>query len=284
LLCLAPDAVGLFGAIEAISGSVRGSFCGYGFHLPKLERHQLRAAGFPRFVGLSPFFSYPVDSFAVHTGEVAKTLLIVDDDSFARITLTETLTSHGFHVVESCETASEAIRVHRSKLPLAALVDLDLGKGPTGLDVATAMRRDNPAVGIVFLSSYRDPRLIASRGQKPPLGSQYLVKSDLSDVRTLLRAIELSITAKKSTSAWDSPINDLSTLTNTQIETLKLVAEGHSNREIARIRHVTEKSVEQTVGRIASKLGIVNRLETNQRVAIAQAFFRNLGVTIHGRH
>jgi two-component system, NarL family, nitrate/nitrite response regulator NarL len=214
---------------------------------------------------------------------VNKTLLILDDDSFARITLTETLTNHGFHIVGSCSNAADALQTHRDKRPLAALVDLDLGKGPTGLDVATAMRRDNPAVGIVFLTSYRDPRLIASRGQNPPLGSQYLVKSDVSDIRILVGAIEGSITGKKNSSAWDAPINDLSALTSTQIDTLKLVAQGHSNREIARIRHVTEKSVEQTVARIAGKLGIVNRLETNQRVAIAQAFFRGLGVTIHGR-
>lgn len=72
----------------------------------------------------------------------------------------------------------------------------------------------------------------------------------------------------------------MSTLTRTQVDTLRLVAEGHSNRQIARLRHVPEKTVEQTVARIAKKLGIVNRLETNQRVAIAQAFFRNLGVAI----
>jgi DNA-binding NarL/FixJ family response regulator len=252
-------------------------------HVERIFLSGFLQAGAPTFDGLSPLFPYLGASFADHTGKVTKTLLIVDDDSFAKITLTETLTSQGFQVIGACKTAAEAIQVHRSKRPLASLVDLDLGKGPTGLDVATAMRRDNPAVGIVFLSSYRDPRLVASRGQKPPLGSQYLVKSDLTDVRSLVAAIEKSIAAKKNTSAWDSPINDLSTLTNTQIETLKLVAEGHSNREIARIRHVTEKSVEQTVARIASKLGIVNRLETNQRVAIAQAFFRNLGVTIHGR-
>ena len=212
---------------------------------------------------------------------MSKTIIVVDDDSFARMTLTETLKGQGLRVVASCSSAHDALIAHRDKRPLAALIDLDLGKGPTGLDVATAMRRQNPSVGIVFLTSYRDPRLIASRGQQPPLGAQYLVKSDLADPHTLVSAIDKSISAKKNTSAWDTPVNDLSALTNTQIETLKLVAEGHSNKEIARLRHVKEKSVEQTVARIAQKLGIVNRLETNQRVAIAKAFFRNLGVTLH---
>lgn len=212
---------------------------------------------------------------------MTKTIIVVDDDSFARMTLTETLKGQGLRVVASCSSAHDALRAHREKRPLAALIDLDLGKGPTGLDVATAMRRQNPTVGIIFLTSYRDPRLIASRGQKPPLGAQYLVKSDLADPHTLVNAVEKAISAKKNSSGWDTPVNDLSALTNTQIETLKLVAEGHSNKEIARIRHVKEKSVEQTVARIAQKLGIVNRLETNQRVAIATAFFRNLGVTLH---
>lgn len=212
------------------------------------------------------------------------TIIVVDDDSFARMTLTETLKGQGIRVVASCRSAHDALISHREQRPLAALIDLDLGKGPTGLDVAAAMRRQNPSVGIVFLTSYRDPRLIASRGQQPPLGSQYLVKSDLADPRTLVRAIEKAISAKKKTLGWDAPVNDLSALTDTQIETLKLVARGHSNKEIARLRHVKEKSVEQTVARIAQKLDIVNRLETNQRVAIAKAFFRNLGVTIHDSH
>lgn len=209
-------------------------------------------------------------------------ILVVEDDNFARMTLTETLIRHDMRVVASCSNAREALKAHLLHRPSCALIDLDLGKGPTGLDVAGAMRRENPVVGIVFLTSYRDPRLIASRGQQPPLGSQYLVKGDLSIASTLLDAIERSVTAKKNTAAWDVPVNDLSDLTTTQVETLKLVAQGHSNRQIARLRHVTEKSVEHTIARIAKKLGITNRLEQNQRVAIATAFFRNLGISIDG--
>jgi DNA-binding NarL/FixJ family response regulator len=218
---------------------------------------------------------------ARHTYQVIKNIIVVDDDNFARVTLKETLIRSGFQVVEACDSARSALSAHRRFRPDAALVDLDLGKGPNGLDVATAMRRENPAVGIVFLTSYRDPRLISSRGQHPPLGAQYLVKADLSDPLILVKALERSVEAKKSPPTWASRGNDLSPLTHIQIETLKLVAQGHSNREIARLRHVKEKSVEQTVMRIAQRLGIKNRLETNQRVAIAQAFFRNLGVKIH---
>lgn len=240
------------------------------------------AAGTLYLGGLTPFFSSHPKSAVKHTGTVPHTVLIVEDDNFARMTLSETLARQGMVVVAACESAADAIKIHRGKRPDCALIDLDLGKGPTGLDVANAMRRDNPAVGVVFLTSYRDPRLIASRGQKPPLGTKYLVKADLADATTLVKAIKRSITAKKNSSTWDLPPHNLSALTNTQVETLRLVAEGHSNREIARIRHVTEKSVEQTIARIAKKLGIANRWETNQRVAIAQAFFRNLGLSHDG--
>lgn len=118
--------------------------------------------------GLSPLFFLRRDAPPDHTGRVSDTILIVEDDNFARMALTETLTRHGMRVVGACSTAAQALKIHREKRPRAALLDLDLGRGPTGIDAAAAMRRDNPAVGIVFLTSYRDPRLVASRGQKPP--------------------------------------------------------------------------------------------------------------------
>jgi DNA-binding NarL/FixJ family response regulator len=74
------------------------------------------------------------------------------------------------------------------------------------------------------------------------------------------------------------PLNPaFGTLTDVQIETLKLVAEGLSNSEIAIQRSVSQKSIEQTIARVAKALGITPDSKSNQRVHIARVYFRSIG-------
>jgi len=204
-------------------------------------------------------------------------VLVLDDDDFTRITLASMLTLHGLEVVKECKTAAEAISAAQEKRPACALLDLDLGRGPTGLDVSRALRAHDPTVGIVFLTSYRDPRLIASPGQEPPAGSQYLVKKSVSTPAVLLAAIERSLVARKADKLFPDTANSFSRLTSSQVATLRLLAEGNSNQEIARVRSVNEKSVEQQITRIAKKLGIERDFDQNMRVKIARAYFEQAG-------
>jgi len=204
-------------------------------------------------------------------------VLVLDDDDFTRMTLASTLTLHGVEVVQECKTAAEAISAVQGKKPTCALLDLDLGRGPTGLDVSRVLRAHDPKIGIVFLTSYRDPRLIASPGQEPPAGSQYLVKKSVSTPAVLLAAIERSLIARKADKLVPDTGNSFSRLTSSQVATLRLLAEGNSNQEIARLRSITEKSVEQQIARIAKRLGIERDLERNIRVKIARAYFEQAG-------
>ena len=66
-------------------------------------------------------------------------------------------------------------------------------------------------------------------------------------------------------------------LTQVQIETLRMVAQGLSNVEIAHQRFVSEKAVEQTISKIAKALGIPVATNQNQRVHSARIFFRLAG-------
>ena len=207
----------------------------------------------------------------------AKVLLLEDDD-FIRMALVEALTFHGLKLVADCKTAAEALVASKAFEPQVAILDLDLGRGPTGLDVARSLRKANPEIGIVFLTSFSDPRFVVSGNQGAPAGSQYLVKRSVGTVSMILEAIELSLTSRK-VSRWGPGLDgDFGKLTESQIATLRLVAEGFSNSEIARKRSITEKSVEQQVGRIAKRLGIEKKLDRNMRVSIAQAYFRQAGI------
>lgn len=204
-------------------------------------------------------------------------MLVLEDDDFIRMTLVETLTFHGISIVANSRTASEAIAAHDKFRPQVAILDLDLGRGPTGLDVARSLRKANPTIGIVFLTSFSDPRLIDSGETGAPAGSQYLVKKSVGSVVTLLKAIEKSLVSHTVSKWGPDASSEFGRLTANQVATLRLIADGFSNQEIARKLSITEKSVEQQVGRIAKRLGIERALNRNTRVSIATAYFRQAG-------
>jgi DNA-binding NarL/FixJ family response regulator len=158
----------------------------------------------------------------------------------------------------------------------AVLLDLHLGAGPTGLDVAKELSKTNPETGIVFLTSFEDPRLLNPKLGELPEGSSYLVKGEISEISTLDDAIASALAKTGKLPSFGS----LGLLSDTQVETLQLVAQGLSNAEIAKQRFITEKSVEITISRIAKALGITQEPTKNQRVHIAKVYFRSRGINV----
>jgi DNA-binding NarL/FixJ family response regulator len=71
---------------------------------------------------------------------------------------------------------------------------------------------------------------------------------------------------------------EFSNLTSVQLETLRLIGQGLSNQEIAKIRSVSVKSVEQTISLMSKKFSLPQRNQANNRVNLARVYFRLLGV------
>ncbi|MEK9578408.1 MAG: LuxR C-terminal-related transcriptional regulator, partial [Aquiluna sp.] len=69
-----------------------------------------------------------------------------------------------------------------------------------------------------------------------------------------------------------TPATPLAKLTDRQIQTLALLAEGLSNKEIARKRGITEQSVAISINRISKALGVSQHLDRNQRVHLARVY------------
>jgi two-component system, NarL family, nitrate/nitrite response regulator NarL len=208
-------------------------------------------------------------------GNLALRALVVEDDSLTRLSLVAALEKSGINVVAHSGTAGEALAEASKLKPNLALLDLHLGAGPTGIDVARALRRTDPSIGVVFLTSYDDPRLLTPSLPPLPAGSQYLTKRSVSDLAVLLQAINNAMSTKRSASQQHIPA--FGHLSDVQIETLRLVAQGLSNTEIAKRRFVKPKSVELTISRVAKALGIVSDTSQNQRVHIAKVYFRAVG-------
>jgi|TARA_B110000503_G_scaffold119400_1_gene181182 DNA-binding NarL/FixJ family response regulator len=203
---------------------------------------------------------------------------IVEDDAFTRTTLHSALDAKGLNVVFSTADASEAVRLAQLKFPHVALLDLHLGKGPTGVDVAVELRRQNPNIGLIFLTSFDDPRLLDSSIGELPENSTYVTKSTIGDVDALVKLLYTSALGK-SVKSSALEVGPLQGFTRRQMSILRLVALGFSNSEIAKQLFITEKSVESAIRRLAHSLNIRTDPSANQRVHLANVFLRSSGLS-----
>lgn len=209
-------------------------------------------------------------------------VLVLEDDPFTRLSIVAALRHFGFDVVAEEAEPGKAIERALAVKPEVAMLDLHLGNGATGLDVAKELRRVNPRIGIVMLTSFEDPRLLGPSLPAVPKGTVYLTKKSVQNL-TLLKAAVNDAAAAANDNTEPEHVSAFGRLSDVQIETLRLVAEGLSNSEIAKRRFVKEKSVELTISRVAKSLGIVNSNSVNQRVHIARVYFRSTGVMLDAR-
>jgi two-component system invasion response regulator UvrY len=209
---------------------------------------------------------------------MALDVIVVEDDAFTRLSLVAALSAPGIRVVYDTASASDALTNAEVLLPHVAILDLHLGRGPTGIDLARSLRRQNPRVGIVLLTSFDDPRLLGENLPTPPAGTQYLTKRSVTSIESVVQAVGASMRALNVSPAV-THISPLEKLTGVQIETLRLISHGLSNSEIAARRGITEKSVEKSVTRICKALSVDTGPMSNQRVQIVKIFFSALGVS-----
>lgn len=206
---------------------------------------------------------------------------LVEDDAFMRLALSAALKTKGLEVVFEASNATDAVQLAEKHIIDVAVLDLHLGVGPTGIDVAQALRRKDPSVGIVFLTSFDDPRLLSANLPPLPGGAHYLTKNSITDIESLAKEIleaAAGTSQAKGKSASINPTSTMGKFTDTQIETLRLLAQGLSNGEIAKRRFVSEKSVESAISRMAKTLGLAPDSTRNQRVHMAKVYFRALGM------
>ena len=80
-------------------------------------------------------------------------VLVVEDDTLTRSLLVSVLKTHGITIAAESANVADALRDLGSQRIDAALLDLDLGPGPSGLDLAVELRHRDPEVGLVLLTS-----------------------------------------------------------------------------------------------------------------------------------
>ena len=206
-------------------------------------------------------------------------VIIVDDDQFVLTTLKHALTGLSIEVNGVTSTASGAMELIKRFEVDVAILDLDLGLGASGIDVAYALREQQPSLGIVLLTSFSDPRVLDPSSREMPKGSIFLTKSRLTNMNILISAV---LWARKNPLKKSHKKFEPTTLTNRQLEVLKLLSEGMSTGEISSRLEVSEKAVEAMITKLYSVFEVENTKTINKRVRLARAYFSLSGKKFPG--
>lgn len=209
-----------------------------------------------------------------------RSILIVEDDALLRELLAVALERHGF-VVETAASAADAKRSFSRGDHDAVVLDVSLGPGPNGFDLADALRAQAPHLAVVFLTNLPDSRFAERDPKGLPGGVAYLRKSSLSDVDALIEALDSTLRGRESGVLRQDgdPTRPMGGLTCKQIAVLRLAASGMSNQQIADNRGVSVKAVEDTISRASKVLNIDTTVEGNLRVAAVRRFLAVTGGT-----
>jgi DNA-binding NarL/FixJ family response regulator len=188
----------------------------------------------------------------------------------------------GIHVVAKTTEADDAVDLVRSHEP--DMLVIGLGTGPADAELLAAARticRRQPDVKLVLLAPAADDRAI---DQAFAMGvSAYCIKSAEPDdlVAAIRQSFEQSIYLASRVShevgvpASSQLLNgdlavesveepDGPSLTRREMEILRLVAEGHSNSQVARRLWVTEQTVKFHLSNVYRKLNVANRTEASR--------------------
>ena len=212
----------------------------------------------------------------------ARKALVVEDEPLILGFIVSLLESNGLDV-RSAANAAEARRISDIFHPDVAILDIELGVGPSGFDLALVLRKILPDIALVFLTHIPEPRVIGIDSRDLPTNAAYLVKDRMTDPALLMKAIDAAIrkTVRRNFRDDKNLSHSLSAVSKNQMDVLRSVALGLSNAQIAAERGTTIRAVENLVNRAFQAAGINLDAAENPRVSAARAFIKVAGLP-HG--
>jgi DNA-binding NarL/FixJ family response regulator len=202
-----------------------------------------------------------------------RNIVVVEDNDLLRSLLADSLERAGFRVTTAANAADARRAIHATD-PDAVVLDIDLGQGSNGFDIAETLRRDSKDVGIVFLTSVPDPRFMGKDSNQIPKNEAYVNKSLISESKIIIEALEAVLRESDLKDFRHNEIENrpLGNLSKTQIEIIRLLSEGKTNQQIAELRERSLGSTESMIARTLEALGIQNSKDVNGRVAAVRKY------------
>ena len=192
-------------------------------------------------------------------------VLLVEDEDFTRTMVGEMLSSSGI-TVRPVASVAEALNALDEFDPNVVLTDLDLGDGPDGADLLTKVAEERPWTGMVVMTAHASPELAINDASRIPEQAGYIVKSEIHSIQNLISVIQESIIMPGNFNGSDSENEEKITITTSQAEILRLIADGLSNTSIAEARGISLRAAEALIQRTFVALGVNGDSSINPRV------------------
>ena len=199
---------------------------------------------------------------------MAITVLIADDHEVIRRGVEVLLESSHFRVVASAATVAQLVRLARKHQPDVVLLDVRLGD-EDGLDAIRRVRSAAPKTRSVVFSAFDNPTYVARAVAAG--ANDYLLKT--ADRDTLLAALDNAVadgpptrtgmlrSVAASMTKRDAPGDANVPLTPRELQTLRLIAMGLSNREIADTMGISVETVKEHVQNMLRKTSLHDRTQ-----------------------
>jgi len=192
-------------------------------------------------------------------------ILLVDDHELFRDGLSSLLRTHNdFQIVGSLSSGEEAISQVSNLLPDVILMDIMM-EGLNGIETTDKLKRTNPEAKVILISMEANSKFIEEGIKAGAMG--YLPKS--VNARTLTEAIQSVYKGEQFFSDEVSEIifkkflqksmgqkNENKVLSKREIEVLREIALGHTNKEVGEKLFISTKTVDTHRSNILQKLDL----------------------------
>jgi DNA-binding NarL/FixJ family response regulator len=196
-------------------------------------------------------------------------ILIADDHGIVRSGIRMLIDrQQGMHVVAEAEDGIQAVELAQATKPDVAILDVSMPR-MTGLQAAREIRARAPDTSVLLLSMHDDERYFFDAVDVGAAG-YVLKRSADTDLIDAIQAVGRGeqfvspVTERAVIKEWlagdrEDRLED--PLTPRELDVVKLIAEAHTNKQIAQALHVSEKTVESHRANVLSKLGMRDRVE-----------------------
>jgi DNA-binding NarL/FixJ family response regulator len=201
----------------------------------------------------------------------AKRIVIVDDHPLFRKGLQELIHSDdSFAVCGEAGSASEAMDVIRKLQPDLVIVDLSL-PGANGIELIKNIRAEYPKLPVLVLSMH-DESLYALRALRAGADGYVMKHEAMANVVQAVHevfngrpylspAMAAQVITKFAHRQAEGEVDAVERLSDRELEILELIGKGNEVRQIAKLLHLSPKTVETHRAHIKDKLDLKNSRE-----------------------
>ena len=190
-------------------------------------------------------------------------VLVVDDHPMVREGLRGMLTGDDVEVIDEAASGADAIRLAALRQPDVVLLDLEL-PDMDGLEVLGRLRERDPDLPVLVVTMHQDAGLLR-RAVKAGVSGYVLKGVDRRELLASIRAVRSGRSvidpALLRAAVGDDANAGAGALSRVEVDLLRLVAAGLTNRQIAAHLRWSQATVKKYVQRVLDKLGAIDRTQ-----------------------